>query len=319
LFENVGALGPAAEKAQLVSPRAYYGPKFLKVRNLLNIANQIALIAIIAIGMTMVIIVGGIDLSVGSLVALSAVIAARLIRDYGGGAEASVPALFACCGAAIALCAAAGAFNGAFVTGMGIPPFIVTLATMSVASGLASMITRSETINEIPASILVLTRGTLVGVPNPVILMLALYGIGHVILSRTTFGRYLYAVGGNRKAAWLCGVPVRRVELAAYIISGSLAGLAGVLMVSQYQSGAPTYGVTYELQVIAAVVVGGTSLAGGQGRMFGTLLGALLIAVVQNGMNLMEISSDPQKVVLGLVILAAALLDRLKQGAGSKA
>jgi ribose transport system permease protein len=314
LFENVAGLGPAAEKAQLVSPRAYYGPTFLKVQNLLNIANQIALIAIIAIGMTMVIIVGGIDLSVGSLVALSAVIAARLIRDYGGGAEASVPALFACCGAAIAVCASAGAFNGAFVTAMSIPPFIVTLATMSVASGLASMITRSETINEIPASILVLTRGSLLGIPNPVILMLVLYGIGHVVLSRTIFGRYLYAVGGNRKAAWLCGVPVRRVEMAAYIISGLLAGLAGVLMVSQYQSGAPTYGVTYELQVIAAVVVGGTSLAGGQGRMFGTLLGALLIAVVQNGMNLMEISSDPQKVVLGLVILAAAMLDRLKQG-----
>jgi ribose transport system permease protein len=317
LFEDLAALGSAAKKAQLVSPRPYYGPTFLKVRNLLNIANQIALIAIIAIGMTMVIIVGGIDLSVGSLVALSAVIAARLIRDYGGGGEASVGALFACCGGAIALCAAAGALNGAFVTGMGIPPFIVTLATMSVASGLASMITRSETINEIPASIMMLTRSSLVGIPNPVILMLALYAIGHVVLSWTTFGRYLYAVGGNRKAAWLCGVPVRRVELVAYVISGSLAGLAGVLMVSQYQSGAPTYGVTYELQVIAAVVVGGTSLAGGQGKMFGTLLGALLIAVVQNGMNLLEISSDPQKVVLGLVILAAALLDRLKQGAKS--
>jgi ribose transport system permease protein len=144
--------------------------------------------------------------------------------------------------------------------------------------------------------------------------MLLLYAIGHVVLSRTTFGRYLYAVGGNRKAAWLCGVPVRQVELASYVISGALAGLAGVLMVSQYRSGAPTYGITYELQVIAAVVVGGTSLSGGQGRMFGTLLGALLIAVVQNGMNLMGISSDPQKVVLGLVILAAAVIDRLKQG-----
>lgn len=316
LFENIAALGTAAAKAQLISPPAYYGPRFLRVRNLLNIANQIALIAIIAIGMTMVIIVGGIDLSVGSLVGLSAVISAMLIRDYGGGTGAGIPALVACCAAAIFLCAAAGAFNGAFITFMGIPPFIVTLATMSVASGLASMVTRSETINDIPASILVLTRGSLLGVPNPVILMLVLYGVGHAVLSRTTFGRYLYAVGGNRKAAWLCGVPVRRVELASYIISGALAGLAGVLMVSQYQSGAPTYGATYELQVIAAVVVGGTSLSGGQGRMFGTLLGALLIAVVQNGMNLMEISSDPQKVVLGLVILAAALLDRLKQGWG---
>jgi len=316
MFENVPSLGAAAARARLVKPRAYFGPKFIKVRNLVNIANQIALIAIIAIGMTMVIIVGGIDLSVGSLVGLSAVIAARLIRDYGGGVEASVLALVGCCAAAVALCAAAGAFNGTFITLMGIPPFIVTLATMSVASGLASMVTRSETINEIPESILVLTRGSLAGIPNPVILMLALYAVGHVVLSRTTFGRYLYAVGGNRKAAWLCGVPVRRVELASYVISGALAGLAGVLMVSQYQSGAPTYGATYELQVIAAVVVGGTSLSGGQGRIFGTLLGALLIAVVQNGMNLMEISSDPQKVVLGLVILAAALLDRFKQGWG---
>jgi len=316
LFQDVSSLGSAAAGAQVISPEGYYGPTFLKLRNLLNIANQIALIAIIAIGMTMVIIVGGIDLSVGSLVALSAVVAARLIRDVGGGVEAGVLDLAGCCLAAIGLCAAAGAFNGAFITLMGIPPFIVTLATMSVASGLASMVTRSETINDIPASILVLTRGSLFGVPNPVILMLVLYGVGHVVLSRTTFGRYLYAVGGNRKAAWLCGVPVRRVELASYIISGALAGLAGVLMVSQYQSGAPTYGATYELQVIAAVVVGGTSLSGGQGRMFGTLLGALLIAVVQNGMNLMEISSDPQKVVLGLVILAAALLDRVKQGWG---
>jgi ribose transport system permease protein len=126
-------------------------------------------------------------------------------------------------------------------------------------------------------------------------------------------GRHLYAVGGNRQAAWLCGVPVRRVEMLSYLLSGGLAGLAGVLMVAQYRSGAPTYGATYELQVIAAVVVGGTSLSGGQGRMVGTLLGTLLIAVVQNGMNLMGISSDPQKVVLGLVILAAAVIDRLKQ------
>lgn len=323
LFHDLPALGAATKDARLIAPPSYYGPTFLKVSNLLNIANQIAFIAIIAIGMTMVIIVGGIDLSVGSVVALSAVIAARLIRDYAGGVAAGPAALSLCCLAAVALCAAVGAFNGACVTLLRIPPFIVTLATMSVAAGLASMVTRSETINEIPASILVLTRGAVVfvfmrgavvGIPNPVILMLVLYGIGHVILSRTTFGRYLYAVGGNRKAAWLCGVPVRRVELASYVISGGLAGLAGVLMVSQYRSGAPTYGLTYELQVIAAVVVGGTSLSGGQGQMFGTLLGALLIAVVQNGMNLMGISSDPQKVVLGLVILAAAVIDRLKQG-----
>jgi ribose transport system permease protein len=314
LFENLPAIGSATAGAQLIAPPTYYGSTFLNSENLLNILNQVALIAIIAIGMTMVIIVGGIDLSVGSIVALSAVLTARAIRDFAGGASAGPAGLIACCIGAMVLCGAVGALNGALVTLLRIPPFIVTLASMSAASGLAMITTRSETINAIPSYMLVLTRSSIAGVPTPVILMLILYAIGHVVLSRTTFGRYLYAVGGNRKAAWLCGLPVRRVELAAYTISAALAGLAGVLMVSQYQSGAPTYGATYELQVIAAVVVGGTSLSGGQGTMFGTLLGALLIAVVQNGMNLMEISSEPQKVVLGLVILAAAVIDRLKQG-----
>jgi ribose transport system permease protein len=314
LFEDLSAAGSATKDAQVIAPPTYYGSTFLNRENLLNIPNQVSFIAIIAIGMTMVIIVGGIDLSVGSVVALSAVLTARMIRDFAGGVHAGPTALVLCCLAGVLLCAAAGAFNGAFVTLLRIPPFIVTLATMSAASGLAMITTRSETINAIPPSMLVLTRSSLAGVPTPVVLMLLLYGIGHVVLSRTTFGRYLYAVGGNRKAAWLCGLPVRRVELTSYIICGALAGLAGVLMVSQYQSGGPTYGVTYELQVIAAVVVGGTSLSGGQGTMFGTLLGALLIAVVQNGMNLMGISSEPQKVVLGVVILAAAVIDRLKQG-----
>lgn len=315
VFQDLPTLGTATSKTQLVAPQSYSWPNFLKVNNLLNITNQIVFIAIIAIGMTMVIIAGGIDLSVGSLVALTAVVMARLLRDHAGGASAGMAGLLLCGLATIAVGGIGGAVNGGFATLLRIPPFIVTLATMSIASGLAFMVTNGETINEVPASIERLTRGAaLLGIPNGVVLMLALYAIGHIVMSRTTFGRYLYAVGGNRKAAWLCGVPVRRVELASYVISGALAGLAGVLMVSQYRSGGPTYGATYELQVIAAVVVGGTSLAGGQGRLFGTLLGALLIAVVQNGMNLMSISSNPQKVVLGLVILAAAVIDRLKQG-----
>jgi ribose transport system permease protein len=314
IFENLAALGPVVQNAAILFPTSYYWPNFLKVKNLLNIANQIVVISIIAIGMTMVIIAGGIDLAVGSLVALSAVVAARLIRDQAGGVEASVPSLIACSFAAIAVCGAAGAISGAFVTLLRIPPFIVTLAMMSVAAGIAFIVPDGNTINEIPASVEWLTRSAaLPGIPNAVVLMLVLYLAADVVMSRTTFGRYLYAVGGNRKAAWLCGVPVRRIELASYVISGALAGLAGILMLSQYRSGSPTYGGAYELQVIAAVVVGGTSLAGGQGRMFGTLLGALLIAVVQNGMNLMNLSPHPQRVVLGLVILAAAIIDRLKQ------
>jgi ribose transport system permease protein len=315
VLQDLAAKGPAVSGALVLRPPSYYWPAFLNIENLVNIANQIVMIAIIAIGMTMVIIAGGIDLSVGSLVALSAVIAARLIRDLGGGEQAGLASLCVCSLCAVGLGALAGAFNGVFVALLRLPAFIVTLAMMSVASGLAFMVTKGETINDVPGSVEWLMRGaSLARIPNGIVLMLLLYAVGHVVLSRTTFGRYLYAVGGNRTAAWLCGVPVRRVELASYVISGALAGLAGVLMVSQYRSGAPTYGATYELQVIAAVVVGGTSLSGGQGQMFGTLLGALLIAVVQNGMNLMGISSDPQKVVLGLVILGAALIDRLKQG-----
>ena len=304
----------AAEGARILFPRSYYWPNFLKLGNLLNIANQIAFIAIIAIGLTMVIIAGGIDLSVGSLVALSAVVAARLIRDAAGGVSAGPPALAACCLAAIGVCALAGAISGLAVTQFRIPAFIATLAMMSITSGLAFIVSEDKTIGGVPLSLQWLTRGAPLGVPNSIVLMLLLYAIAHVVMSRTVLGRYLYAVGGNRQAAFLCGLPVARVELTSYVVSGALAGLAGVLMVSEYRSGVPTFGVTYELQVIAAVVVGGTSLAGGSGRMFGTLLGALLIAVVSNGMNLMGIPSNPQKVVLGLVILAAAVLDRLKQG-----
>ncbi|MBW8885407.1 MAG: ABC transporter permease, partial [Planctomycetia bacterium] len=206
VFENLSSIGSATKDAQLIAPPTYYGSTFLNSENLLNILNQVALIAIIAIGMTMVIIVGGIDLSVGSIVALSAVLSARAIRDFAGGASAGPGGLILCCLGAVLLCAAVGAFNGAFVTLLRIPPFIVTLASMSAASGLAMIITRSETINAIPSSMLRLTRSSIAGVPNPVILMLVLYAIGHVVLSRTTFGRYLYAVGGNRKAAWLCGL-----------------------------------------------------------------------------------------------------------------
>jgi ribose transport system permease protein len=314
-LQNLSSQGPAVNDAVVVVPRSYYWPDFLKAGNLLNIANQIAFIAIIAIGMTLVIISGGIDLSVGSLVALTAMIAARLIRDWGGGAGAGVFALIACCAAAIGVGALAGGFNGLLIARLRIPPFIVTLATMSIAAGLAFMISRGESVNEVPPAITWLASGTMIGeIPNSVLWMGILFALAHVVMSRTTFGRHLYALGGNRQAARLCGLAVRRVELSAYMLSGGLAGLAGVLMLSQYASASPNYGVTYELQVIAAVVVGGTSLSGGRGTIFGTLLGALLIAVVQNGMNLLGMASDPQKVVLGVVILIAAVVDRIKQG-----
>jgi ribose transport system permease protein len=304
---------PAAGDPRIIAPRSYRWPNFLKSENLLNIANQIAVIAIIAIGMTMVIITGGIDLSVGSLIALSAVLAARFIRDFAGGVSASTGGMVLACLTAALLCGMAGAFSGLMITRFRIPPFIVTLAMMLVGSGLAYTLADGQSIYQLPDSFIWLGRGAdLFGLPNAVVLMLVLYVLAHVLMSRMKPGRYLYAVGGNSEAARLSGVPVPRVLMFAYIASALLAGLGGVIMASQLKSGSATYGNMYELYVIAAVVVGGTSLSGGEGKMPGTLIGAFTIAVIQNGMNLTNVESYTQKVVLGLVILGAVLLDKLR-------
>ena len=313
VFSDIPTDFPALGHPRIVKPRSYRWPNFLKSENLLNIANQIAVIAIIAIGMTMVIITAGIDLSVGSLIALSAVLAARFIRDYAGATHASAAGMTAACLAAIALCGLVGIFSGGMITLFRIPPFIVTLAMMLVGSGLAYLLAQGQSIYQLPDSFIWLGRGAdILHIPNAVLLMLVLYGLAHILMSRMRLGRYLYAVGGNREAARLSGVPVQRVLLFAYAASGLLAGLGGVIMASQLKSGSPTYGNMYELYIIAAVVVGGTSLSGGEGRMLGTLVGAFTIAVIQNGMNLTNVESYTQKVVLGLVILAAVLLDTLR-------
>jgi ribose transport system permease protein len=299
---------------RLVTPLSYRWPTFLLMDNLRNVASQITVIAIIAIGMTMVIITSGIDLSVGSLVALSAVVVAWLVAHLGGETASTSTMLFAGF-AAILVAGATGAFSGFMITRFRIPPFIATLAMMQVAAGIAYIISQGKPIYQIPPSFIWLGRGLdpVFGIPNAVILMVVLYIVAHIMMTRTTIGRYIYAVGGNEEAARLSGIRVKSVLFLVYTICGMLAGLGGVLMSSQLKSGAPTYGITYELYVIAAVVVGGTSLSGGEGRILGTLIGAFVIAVIQNGMNLTNVESYTQKVVLGLVILGAVLLDRLKQ------
>jgi len=313
VFSDLKTDFPNLGEPRLVTPRSYRWPNFLKSENLLNIANQIAVIAIVAIGMSMVIITGGIDLSVGSLIALSAVLTARFIRDFAGGTLASPAGMFLCCLAAILLCGAVGSFSGAMITRFAIPPFIVTLAMMLVGSGLAYILAKGQSIYQIPDSFVWLGRGAdLLSIPNAVLLMAVLYGLAHILMSRMKLGRHLYAVGGNSEAARLSGVPVKPVLLFAYTASAALAGLGGVVMASQLKSGSPTYGGMYELYVIAAVVVGGTSLTGGEGRIFGTLAGAFTIAVIQNGMNLTNVESYTQKVVLGLVILGAVLVDKAR-------
>jgi len=313
VFSDLKTNFPALGEPRVIMPRSYRWPNFLKSENLLNIANQIAVIAIVAVGMTMVIITGGIDLSVGSLLALSAVLSARFIRDYAGGVNASLGGMLLACIAAIALCGIVGAFSGTMITRFAIPPFIATLAMMLVGSGLAYILAKGQSIYQIPDSFVWLGRGAdLFSMPNAVVLMLVLYALAHVLMSRMKLGRYLYAVGGNGEAARLSGVPVKRVLMFAYIASALLAGLGGVIMASQLKSGSATYGNMYELYVIAAVVVGGTSLSGGEGKMLGTLTGAFTIAVIQNGMNLTNVESYTQKVVLGLVILGAVLLDKVR-------
>lgn len=302
---------PALAGAHVISPQPYYWPNFLKKDNLINIANQIVVIAILAIGMTMVIITGGIDLSVGSLIALGAVVAAWTIRRFGADG-AGIGVMFLGSLAGVGVCALCGLCSGALVTGFKVPPFIVTLGFMLVASGLAYIISSGESIYELPDSYTWLGRGYVLGLPAGVWLMILLYAGAQVLMGMTVLGRYIYAVGGNEEAARLSGVPVAFVILFVYTMSGLFAGIGGIVTASQLKSGSPQYGLMYELYVIAAVVVGGTSLSGGEGRIMGTLLGAFLIAVIQNGMNLTGVESYTQKIVFGLVILLAVLLDTLR-------
>ena len=314
LVENLKTTSPGLSQMKVLSPDSYGWPNFLKTSNLLNIANQIAVIAIIAIGMTLVIITAGIDLSVGSLIAFSAVICCWLIRQWIGGPEATILGMVVASLLAITACGGLGLFSGSMIAYFGVPSFVASLGMMMVASGLAYMISGGLSIYQIPSSFDWLGRGdSFLGIPNAVVLMVLLYVAAHFLMSRTTAGRYVYAVGGNAEAARLSGVPVKKVILWVYACSGMLAGLGGVVMASQFRSGDPKYGLMYELYVIAAVVVGGTSLAGGRGKVFGTLIGAFIIAVIQNGMNLTGVQSYTQKVVLGLVLLAAVLLDMLKK------
>ncbi|XZE51575.1 ABC transporter permease subunit [Planctomycetaceae bacterium SH139] len=309
-FDEVG-------RNRLVIPEPYTWPNFLKLTNLLGVANQTAIYAIIAIGMTMVIITAGIDLSVGSLVALASVSGALLLRDFGDGAASGVGMMFVGMLVGVGICGFAGLFNGAMVTFFRLPSFIVTLGMMLMASGLAYRLSAGASIPQLPDSFFWIGGGELLGLPNPVWLMAVLYVIAHIVMTRTAFGRYVYAIGGNAEAARLSGVPVTRVLLIVYMLSGILAGLGGIVLASKLQAGDPKFGLMYELEVIAAVVVGGTSLLGGSGKIMGTLIGAFIIAVIKNGMNLTDVDPFNQKIVLGAVLLSAVLIDTLKRNGKS--
>ena len=309
-------------------PASYKWPTFLTRGNLLNVINVNAEVFIIAIGMTMVIVTAGIDLSVGSMLALAGVLTAVLLQTFGGGANASLVAITVCVVIGIGVSTLCGAFSGTMVTVFHMPAFVVTLALMMIARGLAYIVdvrynsmqtggTAAPVAVNIEADSFGWIGGKeMLGIPNPILLMILLYVLAHVVMTRTIFGRYVYAVGGNAEAARLSGVPVRLVIILVYTICGALTGLAGIVNASRFGSGDPGAGDLYELQVIAAVVVGGTSLGGGQGRITGTLVGAMIIAVIENGLNMAGIGGYEQKVVFGLLILVAVLLDQLKKWKG---
>jgi len=270
---------------------------FFTVDNLTNVLRQNAFPAIIAAGMTFVILTAGIDLSVGSVVGLSGVLCAdALVHGWGLWAGAAV-------GLAVGL--ATGTLNGLMVTKIRVPPFVVTLAMMLVVRGAAYKYTNANTISGLPASFAALSqRGAMA------VTMVVVFAMAWVLLMRTPFGRHVYATGGNRDAAWLSGVRVNQVLMAVYMICGLGAGLAGVLVASRLNAGYPRAGELYELDAVAAVVVGGTSLFGGRGSIWGTLAGAFFIGILNNGLNLYNVSPYDQMIVKGAVLLAAASLDR---------
>ncbi len=315
VLDQIGVNYPAFADSRIATPSERLWPDFLKASNLLAIVERIVVIAIIAIGMTLVIITAGIDLSVGSLIALSAVISASVVKLLGG-PDASGWAVALGFFAGIVSCGLIGLMAGGIVSRFKVAAFIVTLGIMMMARGLAFMTTGGFSIDQVPDSFVWLAQGRLAGVPNTVILLVLIYGFAHVFMTHTRYGRYIYAVGGNAEAARLTGVPVRAVIAFVYAVSGLAAGLGGCLQASLVRAAAPNMANMYELYVIAAVVVGGTSLSGGSGRVLGTLIGAFIIAVIQNGMNLLGIQSYTQMFTLGGVIVLAVLLDKARQSGG---
>jgi ribose/xylose/arabinose/galactoside ABC-type transport system permease subunit len=276
-------------------------PFFLTVSNLLNVAEQAAIIAIVAVGMTFVIITGGIDLSVGSVLAFAGVVMASVLH-----AEVPVPVALA---VALGTGLCCGLVNGALITVGRLPPFIATLGLMSVARGAALMFTEGRPVSGFSGSFRSLATGELLGLPVSVVIMVGVYVFAHFVLTRTKLGRYTYAIGGNEEAALLSGVNVRFYKAVVYGLSGMLSGLAAVLLTARLNSAQPIAGMMYELDAIAATVIGGTSLLGGEGTVVGTLIGALIMAVLRNGLNILGVSSFVQQVVIGSVIIAAVLID----------
>lgn len=295
-------LAPLGALVALFIVMALLVPGFFTINNLTNVTRQVSINAIIASGMTLVIITAGIDLSVGSLVALTGCVAMLALN----GTDNDLLGVLV----GIGIGALAGAFNGGLVAYARLPAFVVTLGGLTIFRGLALTITEGQPLIRFEGTYKWLGQGFLLGVPVPVWIMLVVVLAVHVLLKRTTLGAHFYAVGGNETAARLSGVRVERVKFWAYTICGLLTGLAGMVLMARLSSAQPASGEMFELDAIAAVVLGGTSLSGGRGTVWGTLVGALIIGILNNSLNLLGVPSFYQLVAKGLIILLAVFVDQ---------
>ncbi|MBU8568326.1 ribose ABC transporter permease [Virgibacillus pantothenticus] len=305
---SIAQLGPLLGLFLITIVLGVMSDNFFTLNNIFNLLRQVSVNALIAFGMTFVILTAGIDLSVGSTLALGSALTAGLL------ASGMDPFLAVCIGLLIGLIL--GAVNGLIIAKGKVAPFIATLATMTIFRGATLVYTDGKPITGLSDSFAfeMIGKGYVFGIPFPVIVMIVVFFSLFFVLRSTVFGRQVYAIGGNEEASKLSGIRADRVKIGVYSLTGMLSVLAGIIITSRLDSAQPTAGAMYELDAIAAVVIGGTSLSGGRGRIFGTLIGALIIGVIDNGLNLLNVSSFYQQIVKGLVILLAVLLDRKSKG-----
>ncbi|MFT9848230.1 ABC transporter permease subunit [Aneurinibacillus sp. REN35] len=302
---NLQKLGPVIGLFVIIAILAVMSPDFLTQNNIFNVLRQVSINALIAFGMTFVILTGGIDLSVGAMLALAGALTAGMMT---GGMDPILAVLLGLLAGLVM-----GAVNGLLVTKGKVAPFIATLATMTIFRGLTLVYTEGRPITDFDSEMFtMLGGGYFFVIPVPVLWMLGSFAVLYFILKKTAFGRRTYAIGGNEEASILSGIKVDRVKIYIYSLTGFLSALAGIILTSRLNSAQANAGMGYELDAIAAVVLGGTSLSGGRGWIFGTLIGAMIIGVLNNGLNLLGVSSFYQQVVKGSVILLAVLLDRKK-------
>ena len=297
--------GAAYLLALLAAGFALASPDFASPRNLSNIGLQAAALIIVSLGMTLVILTEGIDLSLGAVLGLCGVVMSLLLVSQ----ASSLPLAI---GAALAVGVAAGAFNGTLVACAGMPPFIVTLGVYGMAQSLAMVLTAGNSVTGLPPAVRWFNEGEWWGLPVPILAMLGVFALTWLLLYRSRFGRYVFAIGGNRRALELAGVPVRAWLVAVYAYAGLLAALASFIMTARMNAAHPTIAIGLEFDAIAAVILGGTSFEKGRGGIWGTLAGALAVAVLRNGLNLIGLSTEWQVAVVGLVIVSAVAIDALR-------